>query len=555
MSENLVNSSNVEQVDNITEIKNQDISTILKSRLGDLLESNKCFSSDDFIFECNSESETIPGIFDNFGKAVCLSKATVANESRRGSVRVGACGDMHGTVPASHLPTLSHTQTVPPITNRGASKYQTPIPPNNVQNDNLPEVIDEVEVKQFQRGGYDGGVEVGFEGRYLDGIAILFDKLENAKQKASEESSSCPLEICGRNVLVECSGANAGLHYKYVFTLDGVKFLLHHNPPKDRQAIRIRYGATSLIGRDFFRVHQDMLKFLNDIGFVVSRECLSRVDLQVLIEEPIDTFIGLIFSGHAISKSRKDHIYRNCGAVETYTLGNAGRIQLCIYDKRKEISHAITSDPVKFELVLRHCFGSDLYVSESPITRIEFRLWRDVLREIGINTVADLYLRENDLVKWLTYDWFRILSSPKIRGHENTAPVHPVWQNVIDKFDFWFSSVKKKNNGLFDPHPIVFNRNERISCNPELLEKQALGCLTKALAYRYGVQAKSDEFRSKLSLYLNNHVDFMRPIVNDKAKRIEIMKGVVLGENTQQDLTPSSNEYDCFVRQDRNVFF
>jgi hypothetical protein len=351
-------------------------------------------------------------------------------------------------------------------------------------------------------------------------------------------------------VLVECSGANAGLHYKYVFTLDGVKFLVHHNPPKDRQAIRIRYGATALIGRNFFQVHQEILKFLETIGFEVTRECLSRVDLQVLVEKPLDKFIGLIFSGHAISKSRKDDIRRNCGQVETYTLGNAGRIQLCIYDKRKEISHALSSDPVKFELFLRCCFGIDLYSSQVPITRIEFRLWRDVLREIGINTVSDLYLRENDLVKWLTYDWFRILSNPKVRGHENTASIHPLWQHVIESFDYWFSHAKRENGDLIESQAIEFNRDERISCNPELLERQGFGCLSKALAYRYGIQSNGNELRTVLTSYLKERTNLMYCKVNDNAKRTEIMKGVILGENTN-DSTTGYNEYDCFVHPER----
>jgi hypothetical protein len=302
------------------------------------------------------------------------------------------------------------------------------------------------------------------------------------------------------------------------------------------------------------QVYSEILKFLESIGFEVTHECLSRVDLQVLINEPIDTFIGLIFSGHAVSKSRKDVIHRNCGQVETYTLGNAGRIQLCIYDKVQEIMRALSSDPVKFELFVRCCSGVDIFDGDRSITRIEFRLWRDVLREIGINTVSDLYLRENDLVKWLTHEWFRILSVPKVRGHENTATVHSVWQSVIDSFDFWFGNVKRQNVNI-ESRPIEFNRDNRISCNPELLEKQGFGCLSKALAYRYGIQSNVKELQLILTSYLQERTNLMYCKVNDKSKRIEIMKGVILGENTQG--VPESNElnyseFDCFIRPDFN---
>ncbi|MDR2168831.1 MAG: hypothetical protein LBP59_01655 [Planctomycetaceae bacterium] len=550
MTGNNVN-NNIEQIDKAVESENKDIDSILKSKASYKLDNFRNISINDFLFEYITESEQIASVFNNAGDVVSLVGKKSCNKAET-DLNFGVGGVLLGGPPRQ-------SSNLPPITNRGASKYQNTIPPNDVKSSNKSEVNDDIEVKQLQRGGYDGGVEIGFEGRYLDGIAFLLERLENAKQKAAENSCSYPLEICGRDVLVECSGANAGLHYKYVFTLDGIKFLLHHNPPKDRQAIRVRYGATSLIGRNLFTVHQEILKFLQEIGFVVSRECLSRVDLQVLIEAPIDSFIGLIFSGHAISKSRKDVFHRDCGQVETYTLGNAGRIQLCIYDKRKEISHALCSDPVKFELFLRYCFGFDLYSSQNPITRVEFRLWRDVLREIGIDTVSDLYLRENDLVKWLTHDWFRILSSPKIRGHENTASVHPLWLRVRDLFDFWFSNAKRESGELYESQAIDFNRSERISCNPDMLERQGFGCLSKALAFRYGIQGKIDLFKSMLSSYLQDRVGLLFHRVNDNAKRIEIMKGVVLGENDQQESTCKNygvtyNEYDCFVRPDRKVW-
>jgi hypothetical protein len=431
-----------------------------------------------------------------------------------------------------------HGRNVTPrITNRGVSKYQSTICPNAYPLLAASEQPTDLDVTgEYQRGGYDGGIEVGFEGRYIDGMTNLLQELEKTKQIAIESSKPCPLTICGRLVLVEFSGAKAGLYYKYVFTLDGVKFLIHHNPRPDRQAIRVRYGATSLIGHNFFDVHNKVLEFLREIGFVLVRECLSRVDLQVLVDEPISLFKALIKSNCAISRVRKYDEFGiskdNHQAVETITYGSkagkSGRIELCIYDKMRELRHCMTSDPVKFELVLRYCLGDWFFNSEVQATRVEFRLWREVLREIGINTVADLQNRENDLVRWLTYDWFRILASPKVRGHENTATIHPLWQKVRDSFFYWFP-------GADDSRPILFDRKRSISCNPELLERQAMGCLSKAFAYRYGIQKTLPMFRAVISAFLNSKASFMFDQMNDNAMRIEVSKGVKLGENNQED--------------------
>ncbi|MDR1922876.1 MAG: hypothetical protein LBQ66_00765, partial [Planctomycetaceae bacterium] len=289
---------------------------------------------------------------------------------------------------------------------------------------------------------------------------------------------------------------------------------------------RVRFGATSLIGRELYIVYTEVLKFFMDMGFSVRKETLSRVDLQVLINEPIQSFIDLIYSGHAISRARIDKLQRKSGQVETFTVGSGGRLELCIYDKVKELQKSMINDPVKFELMLRYCIGENYF--NGSVTRVEFRLWRDALRAIGINTVGDLYDRQKMLVKWLTHDWFRILDKPKVRGHENSAAIHPLWQKVCDLFERWFPLPSHLDSSSC--RPIVFNRSESISCNVDMLKQQAFGCLAKAAAYEFGQQDDIADIYSILKIYVGESGKKLVGKVNDNAKRIEIMKGVLLDD-------------------------
>jgi hypothetical protein len=530
MTEKLVNSNSAIR----------DIDTLLKSKMTERFYYNNFnYCDDDFLSDyCMSECENNNHVVESSGSNV---------ESEFGRV------PFQGGEPKHRF------NITPPITNRGVSKYQSGICPNGeIATDTTESPTSSKVIPQLQRGGYDGGIEVGFEGWYIDGVALILQKLEKAKQKAMENSACCFLDICGRSVLVESSGANAGLHYKYVFTLDGVKFLIHHNPPKERQAVRIRYGATSLIGHNFFDVHKKVLEFLRDFGLVITRECLSRVDLQVLVDEPVSLFKSLIKSNCVVSRVHKYNEYGinddNPTEVETIIYGSqSGRIELCIYDKARELLHCSKSDLVKFELLSRYCFGKNWLVEQTPITRVEFRLWREVLREIDINTVSDLQRRENDLVKWLTYHWFRILARPKVRGHENTAAIHSVWQKVIDLFCYWFQGERDESGQLISSRPILFDRQQSISCNPDSLERQAMGCLSKAFAYRHGVQSTLPMFRDVLLSFMNKKAGLMYDRMNYNARQIEISKGVKLGEDvpdTHLEIPEAgyNNEYDCFVR-------
>lgn len=360
------------------------------------------------------------------------------------------------------------TKVSPPITNRGVTKYQA-------------ELL-AAEIPVLQRGGYDGGAEIGFEGIWdSEKFAPLKEQLQAAKEAASESGVQEMAVIGDKPVLVDPSGACAGLHYRYKVTIGGVVIFIHHNCPKGRQAVRVRYGATALIGRSIFDVHRAVLEFLASLGFLVTKEVISRIDLQVLVDVDPEDLVWLCFDDErVVRRSQNDVLYRNKKHARTFLIGQRGRLQLCIYDKDAELMKMSVSNPVKFQLMVDHCLGSD-YSFGQPLTRVEFRLWRDVLRVLDINTIVDLRKLETSLAKWLTSQWFRILEDPKVRGHENTAKVHPVWRKIQDAFAQWFPG----ENG--EVHDITLNRDKPIQCDSLSLRKQALGCLKTAFVLSSGL--------------------------------------------------------------------
>jgi hypothetical protein len=84
--------------------------------------------------------------------------------------------------------------------------------------------------------------------------------------------------------------------------------------------------------------------------------------------------------------------------------------------------------------------------------------------------------REKSLVAYLTEDWFRILTEPKHRGHENGQGLHFLWKEVQDSFRRWFTGHPKREDQAYE-------RREKPVCrNPVPLVKQAAGCISTALA-------------------------------------------------------------------------
>jgi hypothetical protein len=163
-------------------------------------------------------------------------------------------------------------------------------------------------------------------------------------------------------------------------------------------------------------------------------ERLSNVDLNVCVPIAVSEFDHLINSGHCITQVRKSGTWKTCHEVETFFLGNRNSTQMKIYDKRVELGRGKFDNFRKeFLTILRH-IGDNWYNSNLPITRVEYSLGRDKMKGWNINTLAEFRARERAIVDLLTFKWFRILEKKKVRGHENTAELHPHWITVRAEF-------------------------------------------------------------------------------------------------------------------------
>ena len=390
-------------------------------------------------------------------------------------------------------------------------------------------MLPQSEVPEFSHGGYDGGIEVGFDGTW-DTLKFfdLIETLESAKERACEIQKGpegFKIEIGKEEVLVMPTGGKVGgLLYKYRFLCRGVEFLVHSNPPEGRQPVRVRYLAESLIGNNFFAVHEQFtMKFLKRFGLTVHADKPSRIDMQVMIDVPVSEFIQLFGSGHVVTKLRKGSVDFSIGRElkqETLTLGSVSKVQVCIYDKGKEL-RSQKSNVVKEAFFIERCIGDEWFNSGRPITRVEVRLGREALKCLGVNTVSDLKERERAIVDLLTHDWFRILAKPKVRGHENTAAIHPIWERVRTLFCSYFSGAEVSD--------VKWEKDQNVVCDPVALESQALGCLSKALACRFGEQSACSGSVGLANGWVDRVQDELHEKLNCFAEYVRVKSGIELG--------------------------
>ena len=427
------------------------------------------------------------------------------NESARAGRRVPSRSE--GAVPPFDA-------AAPPLTIRGVTNRQN----SNSSIQNRPQA--ETPFRKIL-GGYDGGVTIGYNGLWSDiKFKQLLAQLETARLAAETEGGDDRFVTLGNMTFaVKAHGGQDGAYYKYIIEGGGIKVLIHANPKGNIQPIRLRYGAECLTGRDLFAVHLNTLQWLENIGFKIEKEILSRVDLQVMLLEKISEILIPILSNQCVTRAVdfKFHGTRTKEVLTGFTAG--GNTQICIYNKKKELLKAC--DETKMSLIFNDCLGGEF---PDDLTRIEFRLQRKSLKYVGINTVQDLLERETALVDYLTYDWFRILDSEKKseHGNEHRQKLHAVWQQVRDLFFEYFPGTDKERK------PIEHNSSRRvIKCTGESLVKQAIGCLATTASLVKGEFASEDEVVPFFTKILSEPANVKKVFQRTRERTIE--RGIVRG--------------------------
>ena len=310
------------------------------------------------------------------------------------------------------------------------------------------------------------------------------------------------------------TGKKSRVPYRYIIKGGGITVLIHHNPKGSIQGIRVRYGFDALAGRDLFDVHDQFLSWLKELGFTPRKECVSRVDMQVMLMRHIMEFMKILSTNRVISRARKDKVIRNraTGNIETYNIGTD--LQLCIYDKKQELIQG--RDEVKMFTLMEECLGGTM---PEYLTRVEFRLRREVLNDMGIDTIADLKKSEVALVEYLTQSWFRLLQDEKKEGHEREQATHELWQEVQELFRAYFPGDERENR------PVTRGR-KKVACTGRDLKAQALGCLSSAVALCIGYVKEPKRAYDYLVETIRDNLQKVVARSREKVKELGIIRGV-----------------------------
>ena len=399
-------------------------------------------------------NDDVPDI-QRLGHSVCWAESPADGLRDRGGVRESQTDD--GTTPEDGREGFKA-----PADNMGLVKYREDLFPRGW-------------------GGFDGGCEAGFYGKWEnERFETLTQILDRAKQAADDrEEADSYIEFGPFIWKVWPKGANCGGgKYKWVMESRGVKLYIHSNPTGSIAPFRVRFGSECLMQTDLFDAVETLKKCFVSMGFTPNDdECISRVDAQVLLPVTVQDFLDLMKPDRIITRCRGTgsiHFSLKTGALETFTIGSEN-CELCIYDKRAELL-----DKASFaylNIFCRTVFGDENANLPEQLTRIEFRFRRAMLDRYGIRTFEDLRGSIAALLDVASSDWFRILERDKVRGSEREIKNAPLWERVRQAFHYYFASETYDRR---TPQQLRGFRKLPGVPQVEKTVKQGIGCLASA---------------------------------------------------------------------------
>lgn len=306
---------------------------------------------------------------------------------------------------------------------------------------------------------------------------------------------------------VRPAGRRVGdVYYKYVIVANGMEVSLMDRPEPfgETPNVLIHIGATPLMLLGPEESYKRIRGMIEACGATIQREKVSRVDACLdLPGVGVEEFVRSVWDLRYVRRAKRADFHRDGLTLTGVTVGRASPILLRIYDKVAECKGSLKWD---YMLACR-------YEGEEPTeaTRIEYQIRRRVLKELGIETLADWLNKRANILEYLTSEWFRLTDVPVDRANSQRFGPSELWQTVAQGFLAWAGSVWDKAK-----------RVRRRALDVSQLKAQALGCFSSVAGVLGESLRTFDDYRTFVEGCLSDvqqYGDTNRLLKKARAKR------------------------------------
>lgn len=254
----------------------------------------------------------------------------------------------------------------------------------------------------------------------------FLDELESRKNTVQQtELSSISYHVPG--------GFDWNLHrtgtsrYTFRLTTGDITLLLNRrNSDAVVPNVRLEIGSVSCWSPGYYHTIQRVLQWLKALGGSLKKMKISEIHLAADIIGTDINNLNIENENRWITAAHKFDTHKNRRKFSGVTIGR-DKLMLRIYDKVLEVKNSSFKQQVFSEI-----WGSNPY-NQYPVTRVEFQVRREVLKQFGpkTDTINGLVDSLQSIWKYCTQNWARFSGKAVDRNHNQSKSINsPFWNDV-----------------------------------------------------------------------------------------------------------------------------
>jgi len=238
---------------------------------------------------------------------------------------------------------------------------------------------------------------------YKESMKDYLERFKELKEQGQETCIKQEIMLHGINFTVEKSGAP---FYAYRLTCNDFFLYFMEKTMDNNCPIKVKFLASYLWSYGYKVSYTKFIEWFCKFDLEVLYSKVSRVDICADTDEAefvISDIKGLTTKAKVKELHYVDDIYYSGKVFTGFTIGRGNPLLCRIYNKTMEIKK---SGKVWFY----ELWKSKGWDGQKPVWRVEFQMRRELLKEFGINSVEDIFFKEEQAWVYLTWEWLTIRS-------------------------------------------------------------------------------------------------------------------------------------------------
>jgi hypothetical protein len=272
----------------------------------------------------------------------------------------------------------------------------------------------------------------GVDSLYLSYRGSLRPSVENLLRTIKDQAQSRDAELRALaqfpvgDYLFEVSDKGSR-RFAFVLTDTSYRIELSKSSAESLPLAHVQISSAALAAYGVEQCVRELTSILVQLGTVDGDPTVSRADL--FADSLTDWDLSRIEDEQWVTRAHDVARYGNQGKRSGYTVGRGGDLSLRLYDKVLEIlRHGKAHATRAWKLS-----GWD---GEQAVWRAEVQFRRNVLREMGVQSVPDLLTHSSELWHYALEKWCRLAVPTADDQTRSRWPTHPFWSAVTNAGDF-----------------------------------------------------------------------------------------------------------------------